>query len=290
MESKYALLNALNLSIWKFRNKFSPVYEYEYNSEGEVLNDYTPIEWTSDAIKSLIISSICGAFLGVIVSICVNTVLIEIPASPSFTFYFACLFIIFGFLVLWKTLSVSITTAGAEDPYATPRRHLIVFSVVNILTGFFCFTLKRTSLIYLSSTLRFLAYGFLGMSTAFALTYALLDLINFLVGFFRPEMSHSLVESFLQIYVIIISSLLHGFIFGILFCLRDVSKMISYKEILDSSTTDSKIFFLKFIDDRLCFIIGVLCGGLIGLANEYIARVEASYNKLDQPVGFDDEI
>ena len=286
------ILDDLNLLVWKLRHKFSPEYEYEYDSQGEVIHNFTPIQWTPDTLISLCISGVCGAFFGVVIAVCINTVLMEVPTSPSFTLYSSIIFIMIGLLILWKVVFPINTQEIMEETLLlrTPRFHLFIFGALNVVAGIFCLFLKRDSMTHFPLVFRFIVYGAIGMSVAFALTYGLVDIINCVVGFFRPGSARPLVESVLQIYIVIISSLFLGLIFGILFSIRDTSSGSLLQNFIEASQEGTKIHFLNYVDQRLCILTGVLWGGLAGVANEYIAKVEVSYNRLDQPVGFDEDI
>lgn len=80
----------LNAQVWAFRNKFSPVPDYEFDSQGELHQFYTPIQWTPSAIVSLAVSGFVGIFLGIFIALCVNTALIEVSVSTSFALVSCC--------------------------------------------------------------------------------------------------------------------------------------------------------------------------------------------------------
>ena len=50
-------------------------------------------------------------------------------------------------------------------------------------------------------------YTILGTSISFALTFSLVDLANYAIGFFQPQNAKNLVESRQQIYVILASTM-----------------------------------------------------------------------------------
>lgn len=288
-------LDQLNARVWTFRNQFSPVPEYEFDCHGEIQHNYTPIQWTPSAVFNLVLSGVVGAVLGVFIAMCVNTALVEVSVSSSFAIYFGILFVFVGLVILWRTFTQSNIPGLPDDVAAArvPRRHLLHFACLNIATGIFCFMVERSSLLGYPAAVRFVIYGVLGMSSAFALTFGLVDLMNLVTGFIRPESARPLVESVLQIYLVIGSSLMLGAVFGCLFSVIDVGPSSLDGTLLPQNVAlrdAPSVQLANLIDERLCLPIGILWGSLAGLANEYVARVEASYNKLDQLVEFDADI
>lgn len=78
-------LSQLNKQIWNFRRKFSPISDYDFNSEGEIVHNYRPITWTRFALFELILSGCIGGIVGVFISVVINGTFIELILSSTFS-------------------------------------------------------------------------------------------------------------------------------------------------------------------------------------------------------------
>lgn len=123
------MLNALNEFAWTLRSKYSTIPEYDFDSQEEVHHNYMPIKWTRQSVISLGISAAVGALFGIIVATAVNTTLVEISVSSSFSLYFGVLFVFVGLVIIWRTIVASRAPHPDDSPAAkTPRKYLIVFA------------------------------------------------------------------------------------------------------------------------------------------------------------------
>lgn len=216
------LLDQLNQTIWGVRAKYSRLAEFDFDHEGEVIHNYSAIQWDRRKISSLTFSGIIGAIFGVMISCAVNTALVEMSVSAAFALYSGVLFVFVGLIIIWRIINSSSIPHPDESPAArTPRRYLIVFAclvsssfinflrllftnifsfnVQNIITGVCCFIFETDTLLNLSTLPRIILYSLFGMSSSFALTFGLVDLLNLLAGAYRPESARPLVESVLQV-------------------------------------------------------------------------------------------
>lgn len=287
------LLDQLNQTIWGVRAKYSRLAEFDFDHEGEVIHNYSAIQWDRRKISSLTFSGIIGAIFGVMISCAVNTALVEMSVSAAFALYSGVLFVFVGLIIIWRIINSSSIPHPDESPAArTPRRYLIVFACLNIITGVCCFIFETDTLLNLSTLPRIILYSLFGMSSSFALTFGLVDLLNLLAGAYRPESARPLVESVLQIYVVIITALAMGGLFGCLFGFFEIENpdSITLFSSIFQHHQDSTVRLAHAIDPMLCIPIGIICGGLAGLANEYIRQIEISFNKLEQPVEFETDI
>lgn len=79
------MLDRLNEIVWTFRSQFSAIPEYDFDSQGEIVQNYSPIKWTNQGLFMLGMSGLIGAAFGVLVAMSVNTTLVEISVSSAFS-------------------------------------------------------------------------------------------------------------------------------------------------------------------------------------------------------------
>lgn len=224
----------------------------------------------------------------------VNTVLVEVSLSSAFSSYFGISVILLGFVIIWRSL--------ASNPYAHPdemkaaqatKRCLMVFAAANVFTGLMCLSLNTASLLFRHAIIRLVAFSLLGMSASFAMTFGLVDLLNLALGFCRPQDARPLVESILQIYIVLACSSAMGVIFGAFFGAfagsPNLGLALSVANRIRPGTRNG-VITAHIINPFLCYPIGILCGGFTGASSEYIRKLEARFDKVDQPVEFDADI
>lgn len=202
------------------------------------------------------LSGIIGAFLGMVISLIVNCTLVEISLSAFFSMYFGILFIAVGVIILWRILGQEST-----DGTQTKRLQLTCFAILIILSGLVCFVLERNWFVGLTALSKVPLYTILGVSVAFALTFSVVDLINYVLGFLQVSIAKPLVESTSQVYSVLMLALVMGGIFGFVFGMMDVEDEVSYQMDLSLKREES-----------YCYPIGAVLGCAGGVMNEYFRK------------------
>jgi len=218
------------------------------------------------------ISGVVGVLLGIIISLIVNCTLVEISISSFFSLYFGILFIVVGGIILWRVFSQD----GASP--AQRKKPLAAFAMLIILSGLICFTLEQQWYHGLSPILKVPLYVLLGTSVAFALTFSVVDLVNYILGFLQVSVAKPVVESASQVYMILTTALIMGALFGLIFGIMDVEDEVSYQ---------IRLALLR--EERYCYPVGGILGGAVGFANEYIREEEQQCGS-GLPNGFDEDI
>eukprot|EP00928_Gymnodinium_smaydae_P022090 TRINITY_DN18661_c1_g2_i1.p1 TRINITY_DN18661_c1_g2~~TRINITY_DN18661_c1_g2_i1.p1 ORF type:complete len:233 (-),score=56.13 TRINITY_DN18661_c1_g2_i1:104-802(-) len=221
------------------------------------------------------ISGFIGILLGIVISLIVNCTLVEISISSFFSLYFGFLFIVVGAIILWRVFSYDGGDAGSP---AARRKPLAAFAALIIVSGLICFTLEQHWYVGLSAVTKVPLYVILGTSVAFALTFSLVDLVNYVLGFLQVSVAKPFVESASQIYMVLATALVMGGVFGLIFGLMDVEDEMSYQ---------IRLALLR--EERYCYPVGGILGGVVGFANEYIREEEERCGN-SMPSGFDEEI
>ncbi|CAE8708611.1 unnamed protein product, partial [Polarella glacialis] len=128
------------------------------------------------------ISGFVGVLLGIIISLIVNCTLVEISISSFFSLYFGFLFVVVGGIILWRIFSQD--SADSKESQAK-RRPLAAFALIIILSGLICFTLEQHWYRSRSPLMKVPLYTILGTAVAFALTFSVVDLVNYVLGFLQ---------------------------------------------------------------------------------------------------------
>lgn len=253
-------------------------------------------ELTRELICRCTVSACVGVGLGIIASLIVNCTLVEISMSSFFSFYFGLLFITVGSVILWR---ISVTAAAAaaspslpgvvlDDSEVLPqqqqlprrKQQLQFFACLIILSGILCFVLKKNWFVNLHAFFKVPLYAVLGISVAFALTFSLVDMVNYLLGFFfQNTVAKPLVESREQVTLVLTVALLMGGVFGLIFGLMDVEDEVQYHV---------RLALLR--EQRLCYPIGALLGGFAGTGNELLRHAEETRLRMLAVTEFDEEI
>mmetsp|Transcript_58713 Transcript_58713/g.108301 ORF Transcript_58713/g.108301 Transcript_58713/m.108301 type:complete len:127 (+) Transcript_58713:2-382(+) len=121
-------------------------------------------------------------------------------------------------------------------------------------------------------------YMILGTSVAFALTFSVIDLVNYVLGFLQVSIAKPFVESAAQVYMVLVVALVMGGLFGLIFGIMDVEDEVSYQ---------IRLALLR--EEHYCYPVGAILGGLVGFGNEYIRETEERGSS-PLPMGFDEEI
>eukprot|EP00435_Cladocopium_sp_Y103_P007895 s5799_g2.t1 len=128
------------------------------------------------------ISGFVGVLLGIIISLIVNCTLVEISISSFFSLYFGFLFIVVGGIIIWRIFSQDV---AYNKESVGKRQMLVVFGLLIILSGLICFTLEQHWYKGMSPMMKVPVYTILGTSVAFALTFSVVDLVNYVLGFLQ---------------------------------------------------------------------------------------------------------
>merc|ERR1712008_337041 len=138
------------------------------------------------------------------------------------------------------------------------REPLAAFACLIILSGLICFMLEQKWYHGLSAMTKVPLYTILGTSVAFALTFSVVDLVNYVLGFLQSSVAKPFVESAAQVYMVLATALVMGGIFGLIFGVMDVEDEVSYQ---------IRLALLR--EEHYCYPIGAVLGGGVGFANEY---------------------
>lgn len=219
-------------------------------------------------------SALVGGTVGAMISVVVNMALVEISISPFFSMYFGVLFILVGCLILWRVLS-----QDTSDPFQVKRLQLSVFAGTIIFSGALCFLLDRHVFVGLSPAVKVPLYMVLGLAVAFALTFSIVDVLNYVLGFCQNSVSKPMVESPQQVYLVLVVSVIMGVAFGFTFGLLDVE---------DEQVYHIRVALMR--EEHFCYPLGVVLGALSGVGNEYYRQQEGfGYEGVSQ-AEFDEDI
>lgn len=210
-----------------------------------------------------------------LISLIVNVALIEISISPFFSTYFGVLFILVGCLILWRVISHE-----AEGPFQLKRLHLSAFAGTIILSGALCFVLDVRIFAGLAPWMKVPLYMTLGLAVAFALTFTIVDFLNYLVGFCQSSVAKPMVESAQQVYLVLVVSLAMGVSFGFTFGFLDVE---------DEQAHHIRVALMR--EEHYCYPMGVVLGAGAGFGNEYYRQKDdyTGYASVPQ-TEFDEDI
>lgn len=222
-------------------------------------------------------SLVIGAVIGIGISLIVNLALVEISVSPFFSFYFGILFVAVGCVILWRIMSQDIT-----DSAHLRKMHLAIFAGVIVFSGLLCFILDRRIFVGLQSWLKVPLYMCLGLTVAFALTFSVIDFLNYAIGLCQSSVAKPLVESTQQVYLVLVVSLAMGVVFGFTFGLLDVE---------DEKAHHIKVALLR--EEQYCYPMGAILGAFAGYGNEWYRQQDVyaflNYQGVNQSE-FDDDI
>ncbi|CDJ35811.1 uncharacterized protein EMH_0092460 [Eimeria mitis] len=222
-----------------------------------VLFPWTRVEMTKDMICKGAISAFVGVLLGIVSSLIVNCTLVEISVSSFFSVYLGIVFITVGAVILWRI------NVNADEASHGRKLQLTFFAGLIVFSGVLCFLLKRNWFVGLHPLLKVPLYTVLGVSVAFALTFSLVDVVNYLFSFFQSSVAKPLVESREQAYMVLFFTLVMGGIFGCIFGMMDVEDEMQYQ---------IKLALLR--EQQFCYPLGAIIGGLAGFSNEILRQAE----------------
>lgn len=232
-------------------------------------------EYQAKSLSLHAVSAIVGGVLGVVISMVVNLALIEISISPFFSMYFGILFTLVGCLILWRVLAHETT-----EPLQMKKLHLSIFAGTIILSGALCFLLDRRMFVGLAPWMKVPLYMTLGLAVAFALTFSIVDVLNYILGFCQSSIAKPIVESSQQVYLVLVVSLAMGVMFGFTFGLLDVE---------DEQVYHIRVALMR--EEHYCYPMGLLLGCFAGFGNEHFRQKDdyTAYQGVAQ-TEFDEDI
>ncbi len=229
------------------------------------------LDMDGQKVSRLGLAFLAGAVIGILVSFTVNCTLVEISINAFFAVYFGILFLLIAGLILWRVKN------GDH-----PRPCLLVcFSSLVLVSGLLCFILEKNWFVNMSPGLKVPLYSILGVAVCFALLFSIIDLINYCCGLCSNDQdSKPLVETEMQVYLVVAAAVIMGFIFGLVFGLLDVE---------DADMAHLKVALLR--EESICYPIGALLGGVASAINQYLREEsdDYTYNTLDDDDLEDDD-
>merc|ERR1712113_698386 len=144
------------------------------------------------------------------------------------------------------------------DPLPMPKVYLSSFAILIIVSGFLCFLLDRKVFVGLRPWMKVPLYTVLGSAVSFAMTFAIVDVLNYIVGLCQASLAKPLVESVHQVTLILCVSLAMGCAWGFTFGVLDVA---------DEDEYHIRVALLR--SEKLSNPVGMALGALAGLGLEY---------------------
>lgn len=204
------------------------------------------------------IASGIGAILGVLTSVTVNCTLVEITINTFFGMYFGMLFIVISGIIFWRVIK-----GHHPKPFL-----LHLFSAMVLFTGLLCFVLNKAWFIAMSPTTKIPLYSLLGISICFALLFSLVDLLNYFTGICFRTRIKPFVENEKQVYLVVATAVLLGFMFGFIFGLLDVEDHLSPSMLKKSLLRE----------ENICYPFGAVIGGISSGLNQWLRESTPEYS------------
>merc|ERR1712228_182710 len=104
-------------------------------------------------------------------------------------------------------------------------------------------------------------YMTLGLAVAFALTFSIVDVLNYVIGFCQSTVAKPIVESPQQVYLVLLVSLAMGVAFGFTFGFLDVE---------DEQVYHIRVALMR--EEHFCYPMGVALGCAAGFGNEWLRQ------------------
>lgn len=149
---------------------------------------------------------------------------------------------------------------STDDQYASRKPSLFLFSTLVLISGLVSISLLEHQWYRKFSPFsKIPVYILLGITLNFAIIFGFIDLINYLIGLFQSSYSKTIVESQIQIFWVLLMSVIMGLTYGLIFGLLDVE--------------DSKKFELQpnlIHEEYACLPFAGILGFLGGFGNEYL--------------------
>jgi len=226
--------------------------EAGYLTTPEVMGLLDTFETNSRARYAL--AGVIGALLGMVASFTVNCTLVEISINGFFAVYFGVLFILIAGIILYRVMG-----GTHPKPFILTSLALVVFA-----SGLLCFSLQRDWFVRLPPMTKVPVYAILGISITFSLLFAVIDLINHCSS--EDPNSRPIIETEQQVYLVVATAVSMGFIFGLVFGLLDIE---------DEQISHIKVALLR--EERICYPIGAIMGGVAAVWNQHMRETAASY-------------
>jgi len=138
-------------------------------------------------------STIVGVGIGALTSFIVNATLVEISLNTFFALYYGCLFAFIGGFVLYRLKTMEETPL---DNQFTARKPIIqAFAILTVASGIISILLDKNWFSGVGPILKVPLYMVLGSSISFSIVFAIVDLINFVGGYFRRMQFRSLIDT-----------------------------------------------------------------------------------------------
>lgn len=222
----------------------------------------------------MVVATAVGAGLGIFISMIVNFALIEISVSPLFSMYFGGLFGLVGCLILWRVVSYETT-----ESLPMKKLHLSIFAGMIVFSAFLCFLLDRRMFVGLDTWMKVPLYTVLGSAVSFAMTFAIVDVTNYMFGFLQASVAKPIVESSEQVFLVLMISLAMGMDFGLTFGVLDVE---------DEDKYHVRMALMK--DEHYSCPVGVIMGAIGGFGIEFLRQREDPYLACNIKSDFDEDI
>lgn len=200
-----------------------------------------------------------GALLGVAIGWASNAAMVEISINAVFSVYFGLFFAALAAVIAWRVASFS---AGAH------RVPLLALSAVVGLAGILCLLYQRHWFFSLPAAARVPLYALLGVAIAFALAFAVAELLNFLASAGAPanpgvvaagRAQAALVQTPAQVALLACAAVVLGLAYGIMFGSAEIGRGVFTLHTLRT----------QFIhEERLALPVGAAIGAVTGFLNE----------------------
>eukprot|EP00474_Spongospora_subterranea_P011141 CRZ11599.1 hypothetical protein [Spongospora subterranea] len=141
-----------------------------------------------------------------------------------------------------------------------------MFSSLVIASGFICFVLDTPIVSRFGWASKVPLFCCLGISVVFALLFAILDIVNFMVTTCQTETSPGLIETEEQVHLILATSVCMGIVFGFVFGMLDVE---------DVQISHLRLAFMR--DQSICYPIGAALGAIAAMFNHHLAARQPKY-------------
>merc|ERR1712048_1468003 len=106
-----------------------------------------------------------------------------------------------------------------------------------------------------------MGYMTLGLAVAFALTFSIVDVLNYIIGFCQSSIAKPIVESSQQVYLVLVVSLAMGAVFGFTFGFLDVE---------DEQVYHIRVALMR--EEHFCYPMGLALGCAAGFGNEFLRQ------------------
>jgi uncharacterized membrane protein (Fun14 family) len=173
-------------------------------------------------------SACAGALLGMAVGWCVNAAMVEISINSIFAAYFGLFFCALAGVI---AVRVSAFSAGAHRPA------LLVLAALMGASGLLCLAYQRHWFFSLAGGARVPIYALIGVSLAFALTFATAELLNYAAGGGSglggggggepggaARARAALVQTPTQVILLAVASVLLGLVYGLMFGSAEIGR------------------------------------------------------------------